>query len=471
MNDHRETYDTIIIGGGLSGLCVAHKLRHKNPDYRLLVLEKSDRIGGAIKSHNEDGYLAEIGPHGFLDNCAESNAILKETGLDKECLKASLSNFVRYVCINDKLLLIPQSPPKIIKAPLISWPAKLRVLADFWKKPLDGEPTVAQWTQHRFGKALLPFIDAVLTGTYAGDMDQLVIDGVMPGVRELEKKHGSVIRGLLAKLKESKKNKSTPSPKKGLPSMTSFVQGMERLPEKLGEKLQIDVDLFLGCDVTKMNQDHDFWSVESSKGIFRCKNLVLALPVNASLDLLKQLGDEPPIASIPEARIATVAFGFDNRAKLPPGFGFLTPEQEKRFSLGCLFSSNMFPSRAPKDHILFEVLVGGRRHPDRLKLHDQELIDAILEDMRELLHLPGEPTYIKILRSSGALPQLEKGYPGLLHWRNNITKNHRNLFVCGFGWDGIGLNDMMKHATNVAEALIADSPDSQHEKEVKNIYF
>ncbi len=471
MKMTQNHYTTVIVGGGLSGLTVAHKLRQREPDHRLLVLEQGARVGGAIRSHHDQGYLAEIGPHGFLDNCDESKAILFETGLDKECVKAPLSRFVRYVCLNNELLLIPQSPPKIIKAPLISWPDKFRVLGDLFKKPLGGEPTVAQWAEYRFGSALLPFIDAVFTGTYAGDFNRLVIDGVMPGVRELEKKHGSVIRGLLAKLKESKKNKSQGVKKKGLPSMTSFPQGMGRLPEKLAENLRDGIDLFLNCAVSAISKENHRWSIDCSRGVVYADNLVIALPVNPSIELLSELGTPPPLPSISEAKIATVAFGFKDDAKLPPGFGFLTPEQEQRFSLGCLFSSNMFPGRAPDGHILFEVLVGGRRHPERLELDDETLITNILKDMRQLLHLPGDPAYVKILRSSGAIPQLEKGYPGLLDWRNQMTERYSNLFVCGFGWQGIGLNDMMKHATEAADNLLAGIQSEQGESEVKKIYF
>ena len=68
-------------------------------------------------------------------------------------------------------------------APLIGWQSKLRVLAELWQSPLKGEPTVAKWVSHRFGPALLPYLDAVYTGTYAGDFDRLTIDSVMPGAR------------------------------------------------------------------------------------------------------------------------------------------------------------------------------------------------------------------------------------------------------------------------------------------------
>jgi oxygen-dependent protoporphyrinogen oxidase len=145
------------------------------------------QTGGAVRTHRDQGYVAEIGPHGFLDNCPESRQLLAETGLEKESVKAPLKDFVRYVCLDGKLCCIPQSPRKILMAPLVPWTAKMRVLADLWIRPLEGEPTVAKWIAHRFGPALLPFADAVFTGTYAGDYNQLAIDSVMPGIRLLEK--------------------------------------------------------------------------------------------------------------------------------------------------------------------------------------------------------------------------------------------------------------------------------------------
>ena len=460
--------DTLIIGAGLSGLSIAWKLK-QIPGHSILLLEQSDRAGGAISSHAEDGYLAEGGPHGFLDNCEESQTLLKETGLDKECLKAPLSKFVRYVCIDGKLNLIPQSPPKILAAPLISPLEKLRVAGDFFKKPLEGEPTVSEWVEHRFGKALLPYVDAVFTGTYAGDLERLVIDAVMPGARKIEKEHGSLIYGLLKKMKAAKKNNR--GEKKGLPSMTSFPTGMGRLAERLYENLSID-EIQLNCSVKSISRDDDgCWKVETEEESYECRNLALALPVNASLALLENIVT-PPMASIPEARINTIAMGFGAEASLPPGFGYLTPEQEKRFCLGALFSSNMFPGRTPKDHILLEALVGGRRHPERLQLDDDTLIREAYQDLKQLLNLPKPPTFARVLRPQGGIPQLEKGYPALLKWRNNMMKEEKGLYVTGFGWEGIGLNDMIKTAFRVSEAIKQGEQDGGEENaEVKKVYF
>jgi oxygen-dependent protoporphyrinogen oxidase len=460
--------DTLIIGGGLSGLTVAHKLRQLCPGHQCLILEKSERVGGAIWSHAEQGFLAENGPHGFLDNCPESQQLLTETGLDQECLKAPLSQFVRYVCIDKALRCIPQSPPKILMAPLISPLAKLGALGELFKKPLPGEPTVAQWVEYRFGPALLPYVDAVFTGTYAGDLNRLVIDGVMPGARRLEKAHGSVLRGLIAKMRSSPKGKN--GVKKGLPAMTSFPGGMGRLPQRLAESLQPGRDLLLGCGVTAIRKTQSGWEVESEQGRHKATNLVLAVPVNAALPLLQSMR-QPPLKAVPEARIVTIALGFGAGSCLPPGFGYLAPEQEGRFCLGALFSSNMFAARAPQGHILLEALVGGRRHPERLELDDATLIRQSLEDLRHLLPLQGEPAYARVLRPKGGIPQMEAGYPALLSWRDKLAQENPGLFIHGFGWEGIGINDMIKSATRVAASIRENAGSSREEAGVKGIYF
>ena len=464
-----DSIDTLIIGGGLSGLTVAHFLQKYQPGVHISILEKSSSPGGAIKSFHQDGFLAECGAHGFLDNVEASRELLADTGLDKEIQKAPLDDFVRYICLNGRLNLIPQNPKKIIKSNLISLPAKLRVLADLWKRPRPEEQTVAQWAAYRFGSSLLPFVDAVLTGTYAGDLNRLSIDAVFPGIRNLELDKGSVIRGLMQKKKAAKTKKKEVSAKK-LPAMISFPQGMGRLPEALAA----DKNLLCSTEVESIHKNEDGWEVRTSKNTYQAKSLVLALSVNQSLTLLNNaegLAAEPcPVVSIPEARIATIALGFTKTADIPFGFGYLAPEQEKRFALGALFSTHMFPGRAPAGHMLLEALVGGRRHPEKLELSDDVLIRETYADLKQLIHLPDPPIFSKVLRPAHGIPQLEIGYPKLLAWRNSLVDNNQGLYVCGFGWEGIGINDMTKSANQVASAIAAGIT-AKEKTEVKGVYF
>jgi oxygen-dependent protoporphyrinogen oxidase len=297
----------------------------------------------------------------------------------------------------------------------------------------------------------------------------LSIDAVFPGIRDLELEKGSVIRGLLQKRKAAKEKKPT-GPQKRLPAMISFPQGMGRLPEVLAA----DKNLLCSTEVQNIHKNEDGWEVRTAAQSYQAASLVLALSVNHSLSLLQNAsgltGDEPPLSSIPEARIVTIAMGFGETAEIPFGFGYLAPEQEKRFALGALFSTHMFPGRAPKGHMLLEALIGGRRHPEKLKLDDDVLVRQTYEDLKELIHLPEPPVFTKVLRPDHGIPQLEIGYPRLLAWRNSLVECNKGLYVCGFGWEGIGINDMTKSARQIAAAIAAGIA-AGGETEVKGVYF
>ena len=464
----KPTEDVLIIGAGLSGLAVATFLKHKQPDISLLVLEQEDHPGGAVRSHLEEGYLAEGGAHGFLDNCLESRVLIHEAGLEPEVEKAPLAEFVRYVCLDGKLQLIPQQPGKILKAPLIPLSAKLRILADLWKKPLAEEPTVAAWVEHRFGKALLPFADAVFTGTYAGDIERLKITAVMPGVCAMEQEHGSVLRGAFKTMRAKNKGKK----KKGLPAMTSFSAGMQRLPQAMAAGLTLNREIMYRTAARSIEQTDEGWLVRTGQLELHSRHLVIALPVNACLQMLAETGLPPaPLAKIPEARLATVALGFTESADIPFGFGYLAPESEQRFTLGALFSSHMFPGRAPQGHVLLEALVGGRRHPERLELSDEQLINKVYQDLKELIDLPEPPVFSRVLRPESGIPQLEEGYPDLLSWRRKLHGREQHLHLCGFGWQGIGINDMHKEAWKAAKRILTGLQEKETGDEVKGVYF
>jgi oxygen-dependent protoporphyrinogen oxidase len=176
------------------------------------------------------------------------------------------------------------------------------------------------------------------------------------------------------------------------------------------------------------------------------------------------------LSSIPEAKIVTIALGFTETADIPFGFGYLAPAQEKRFALGALFSTHMFPGRAPAGHMQLEALVGGRRQPEKLELPDDVLIRETYADLKQLIHLPDPPVFSKVLRSDHGIPQLEIGYPKLLAWRNSLVDNNQGLNICGFGWEGIGINDMIKSARKVASAIVAGI-SAKGKTEVKGVYF
>ncbi|MCK5322782.1 MAG: protoporphyrinogen oxidase [Desulfobulbaceae bacterium] len=452
-------HDTLIVGSGLSGLAIAHFLEKKRPDMDIILLEKASRAGGAIRTFQEQGFQAEWGPHGFLDNIPESRELLRDTGLDQEAQRVPLNNFLRFLCHNGKLIPLPQNPKKILTTPLIPFWGKMRILADLWTKPIMEDQTIGQWAVRRFGKSVHPLVDAAVTGTFSGDLDRMSIDSVMPGLRALEKESGSVLLGL-------KKKKKSSSLKNGLPSMINFPQGMERLIEILAKGKPIR----FGTGVKKIEKKSDIWEVRTDDATFGTRALILALPVNQALKLLSHL-DRPPVKKIPVSKIINVVMGFSGTAKVPRGFGYLAPERENRFTLGAMFSSHMFPGRAPEGQMLLEALVGGRRHPERLDLEDDDILRKVYNDLSRLMKLPEPPLFSRVLRSTDGIPQLEMDHPALMNWLKKLAQKTEGLYISGFGWDGIGINDMIKSAKKTARIVAEGEYGKSETAAVKGVYF
>ncbi len=455
-----KEYDVIIVGAGLSGLCAAFFLGRKCPQLRVALVDQATSPGGAIRTFRENGYQAEWGPHGFLNNVPESMEILEITGLAREMQTAPLGDFRRFICHRGRLEALPQNPKMLLTTPLLSPVGKLRLLGDLWTRPRAEDQSIGEWAAHRFGREVLPMVDVAVTGTFAGDLNRLSIDAVMPGVRSLEKESGSLLRGLKNKKKAGKGSAL------GLPAMVNFPGGMVRLIEALSQ----DREMFLDCPVTDIAREGAVWRVATAQGEMRAASLIMALPVNPALKLLAGL-DKPPISAIPGARIANVVMAFGADALIPRGFGYLAPESEQRFALGAMFSSHMFAGRCPEGQVLLEGLVGGRRHPERLELSDAELVARVYSDLRQLLTLPSFPLYTKVLRPEGEIPQLEMDHPALLQWRRLMEERWNGLYICGFGWDGIGINDMAKTAARTAEALAVGQGRDGGKAAVRPVYF
>jgi oxygen-dependent protoporphyrinogen oxidase len=455
-----ETFsDVIIIGAGLSGLSTAHFLNEMGQV--ATIIEKTERPGGAIQTFKEQGFQGEWGPHGFLDNTRESQELLHSIGLYDEAQHAPLDDFHRYICRDGRLISLPQGLGAVLKTPLVSWRGKLRVLADLWKRPHMADSTIADWVSYRFGREILPLADAAISGTFAGDFARLSIDAVMPGVRTLERESGSVLRGLLKKQRAAKGHKLS-----RLPAMLNFPDGMERLTATLAAGKSIKFNSF----VKNIVREGALWHIRTEAGNFSCSDLVMALPVNQSLKLLAPF-KAPPVASIPIAKIVNVVMGLPASATIPYGFGYLAPEEEGRFAIGAMFTSQMFATRCPQDTALLEILIGGRRHPERLALADEEIIRRTEMDIKQLIPMPEPPLFTRVLRSEHGIPQLEMDHPALLEWRRKMEDDLSGLHICGFGWDGIGMNDMIKSAKKTAAAVKAGGGRQPEEAGVKPVYF
>jgi protoporphyrinogen/coproporphyrinogen III oxidase len=248
--------------------------------------------------------------------------------------------------------------------------------------------------------------------------------------------------------------------------MISFEDGMETLVKKLAEGKNVRYN----TPVKSIRKQENGWQVMTEEGSYNAKKLVVALHINQALKLLNEV-EPAPGESIPSATVINVVLGFDNSAQIPFGFGYLAPKTEQRFALGTLFSIHMFPKRAPEGMNLIEVLVGGNRNPERLALDDKELIEKAYRDVRQLINLPKPPVFSSVIRPEVGIPQLEMGYLKYLEYRERLQKENEGLRICGFGWEGIGINDMVKQARQAALDVLRGETSESEPAKAKPIYF
>ncbi len=150
--------------------------------------------------------------------------------------------------------------------------------------------------------------------------------------------------------------------------------------------------------------------------------------------------------------VASVVLGFRREDVAHPclGYGMLIPKIEGFKILGTIFSSALFPNRAPAGHVLLTSYIGGARHPESASLPAEHLVETTLADLRALLGVKGRPVFTQTAVYPRAIPQYNVGYGKYRDLLNEIERTSPGLFFAGHYRDGISLGDSMVSGVNIA---------------------
>jgi oxygen-dependent protoporphyrinogen oxidase len=446
-----------VIGGGLTGLTAAYYLKQRGS--RVVVYEASDRIGGAVKSERRNGYLVELGPNSMSPPSPVVATILAELGLEPSRVTAAPAGRHRYIVRRGRLVRLPLTPPELLTSRLLSNAAKLAIfgepLVEAGDSPVD--ESVAAFVRRRFNQEVVDYIaNPFVAGTFAGDPEQLSVRHAMPQLHSLERTHGSLMRAYAKTLKARRETGQSPD---GLGSVTSFRNGLQEIPDAFGRELGGEVRL--GAPVTQLRTGPKGWTVGAafqSPEVYDA--IVYAAPAHALDDIdLDIAGGErlSTLSSIVHPPVAVLALGFrrEQVAHALDGFGFLTPEVERRRVLGVIFSSSLFPDRAPEGHVMLTAFVGGTRDPDFVQSDPQTLTARVLDDLRNLLGTQGEPTFRAVQVWPKAIPQYVLGYGRFKDIADQTERSNPGLVLAGTYRDGVSLGDAIGSGARAASRVTA----------------
>lgn len=444
-----------MIGGGISGLTTAFLLKRKGIDIKLF--ESNSFPGGNIRTESIDGYLIEHGPNSTLETTPLINTLLELLGIAGRKIYAAESAKKRYILKDGKLIPLPMSPLAFLRTRLFSASAKLRLLKEpfIGSKSHDRE-TIAEFTRRRLGKEFLDYaINPFVAGVFAGDPADLNVKAAFPKLYELEQKYGSLIKGQFKSHKERKKRNEE---SKQSAKMISFTGGMKELVDSIYSALRESA--LLDTQVTRIEKSdgkyiltytNDFRSYSE---IF--DSVILSLPAKNAGSLLKDfdvtLSDDLSKVYYPPVTVVLTGFKKEDLGFIPDGFGFLIPEAEKRKILGSLWSSVIFPGRAPDGSYLLTNFLGGSRQPEIAGKNNQELEQLVLSELKDLMGVKGKPEFIRIIRWGEAIPQYSRNHALLNDRIADLQERTPGLFICSNFYGGISVCDCIKNAFTVSES-------------------
>jgi len=361
----------------------------------------------------------------------------------------------------------------VLTTPLIPFSSKIAIAREWLTGRPPGGPakdadeSVASFISRHFGCGMLDNItEPLLAGVYGGDPARLSVRSVLARFRDLEEKYGSLTRAGLALRKQMTGGARRPI-------FTSLRGGLGRLVEALAKRIESDrVELkrrVVRVEPSGLSCDGRHYRLVFEDSSSREADVViLAIPAWSGAKLLASLDHSLAVAlsDIPYNSAITVALAYDGsvRARLPQGFGFLTPQVERRRLLACTFVHAKFDHRALANRALLRCFLGGSRDSAILEASDEEILQIVRHELASILGILDQPLVSRIYRWPNAMAQYEVGHAARLRVIAARLGEHPGLYLAGNAYSGIGISDVIRTAEAAAREAIGPFQPAAAEK-------
>jgi oxygen-dependent protoporphyrinogen oxidase len=473
----------LIVGGGITGLSAAYYARTEAERHdlpcRVTLVEMSGKLGGKIHTMYKDSFVIEKGPDSFLARKLPIIELTKELGLEGELTGTNPNAKKTYILRRGKLFRLPQGlvlgiPTEVkpfIKTGLISLRGKMRAALDLLlpRRESDDDESLGDFLERRLGREVLDNIaEPLLAGIYAGDTHSLSLRATFPQFHQLEKRHRSLILGMIAGKKPSA---PAPAPSKQLPNagkgtvFYTYKRGLQTLVDALKANLQGGgVELRYGVKVESLAKRDDgtyevkMTNEDGATTVEPYDAIVLTLPGFATAKLLAGLPAAAHLASMQYISVANVimAYRAEDIAFPQDGTGFVVPRTEGTTITACTLTSVKWLHTAPEGRFVLRCYVGRSGEEDWVKQSDEEIVEKVRADVRSILGITAVPQFVEVTRLPKSMPQYPVGHLAAIEeLEKQLESFLPGVYATGAAFRGVGIPDCIGQAKETAKRMIA----------------
>lgn len=470
MNKMSERKHVIILGGGITGLSAAFYVqkyaKETGKPVTFTLLESSSRLGGKIETITEDGFVIERGPDSYLARKTVMTDLVKEVGLEKDLVSNETGQ--AYILHNMRLHPIPEGavmgvPTKIMPfafTPLFSIFGKARAGLDLVlpkRSDSSRDVSVGHFFRRRLGDEVVDrLIEPLLSGIYAGKIDQLSLQSTFPQFVETEKKHRSLILGMKKSQPKPMKTQQTEK-KKG--AFLTLKNGLSSIISALRNSLpEENIKMGAKADSVKRLEEGTYSVTLEDGTVLAADHLIVTTPYTVTKKLFGEKMFPSDFHKTKPTSVATVAMEF-NEDEVPfslEGTGFVIAKSEKTSITACTWTSRKWPHTTPKGKVLLRCYVGRADDQEIVHESDEAILSKVLDDLKKIMGVDTKPEKYYVSRMIDSMPQYEVGHEEYVkQLRGTFEKELPGVLLAGAPYDGVGLPDCVDSARNAVERLLS----------------
>ncbi|MBC1372347.1 protoporphyrinogen oxidase [Listeria booriae] len=455
----------VVIGGGITGLSstfyLKKELEKQNLDYELILLEAGTKVGGKIDTMKRDGYIIERGPDSFLRRKPEMQDLVKDLGME-DCLveNATGENFVLakqgvHAIPKGSIMGIPTRFRPFFKSRLLSSGGKFRVLGDLFlgrKRVANEDMALGTFLRARVGDEMVDnILEPLMSGIYAGDLDEMSAEATGEQFLKLEDEHGSLLRGVRQIYNETTAKQPTEATfltvREGLSSVVSALeQELSTKIIKKGKRVQAII-----------RQPRGYEIVISKKEKLQADSIFIALPYQEIVPLFRGDSVFEQVGEIPAASVATVAMVFPKNAVEEDikGSGFVVSRNEDFSMAACSWIHRKWPHTVPEDKILLRAVVGRRKEESIVDLADKAIEETVLSDLNRIMKINQAPEFTTVTRWRNSIPQYTVGHERRKEAiYNEFKQSYPGIFAGGASFEGVELSECVRQAKSGVTSVL-----------------